>query len=282
MSLFDFDYYKPTSAQQAVEVMRECLSKGQTALYYGGGTEINTFSRRNKVRADAVIDIKGIGEMTDIGEVSGFITLGAGVSLNQAALSSDSDGLRSVLSQIADHTTRNALTLGGNICGRLPYREAVLPLWVKDAEVIIEGTGGRRTQPLREVFEGRMKLAPEDLLVKVAFRNGQRAWFSKRETEGTRVDYPIMHLYAEWGQDTLILGLSGYGHLPITLSVEDVSLEASISDEMVVRRLMELFFDKARDCQRASAAYRRHLLECALTDMVTDLRRGGVAHGRMY
>jgi CO/xanthine dehydrogenase FAD-binding subunit len=62
MISFDFEYYRPTTIEEAVHVFQQADSNGKEPLYYSGGTEIISMARLNQLRTGAVIDIKGIPE----------------------------------------------------------------------------------------------------------------------------------------------------------------------------------------------------------------------------
>ena len=54
---------------------------------------------------------------------------------------------------MADHTARGKITLGGNICAQIFYREAVLPFLLADSEVIIAGPKGMKVAAINQVFD---------------------------------------------------------------------------------------------------------------------------------
>ena len=109
-------------------------------MFYSGGTEFITFARVNKLRADAVIDIKGIPECNVLEIHGDQLVIGAAVSLNKITDSKLFPLLGQTVKQIADHTSRNKITIGGNMNSKLIYKESVLPLLLVDAKVkITEG-----------------------------------------------------------------------------------------------------------------------------------------------
>lgn len=274
---FDFDYYKPQSVGEAVRIMQSLKGEGKNAYYYAGGTELLTNFRKGKAKTDAVIDVKGIAELTELKEENGIHVIGAAMSLNQIVREVNCMPLRAVFDKIADHTTRNALTLGGNLCGRLTYKEAVLPLLALEASVVIAGPDGVYEKSLKEVFDKRMKLASEELLVQVKVRLKDICYFNLRETEGTDTDYPILHLFASLGDEALFVGLSGYSSLPVYETFKDRQIiDGILAGKMdAALHLHAHFEDDARACQRASASYRNHLLKCAFEDMVSSMKGGG-------
>jgi len=294
---FDFDYYRPSSINEAVKIMHSLSESGKKAYYYAGGTELLTNFRKGKAKADAIIDIKTLPELTELSSKNDELILGAALSLNKVidqglvnninneAISLAHKAIKDVFSKIADHTTRNALTLGGNLCGRLTYKEAVLPLLAYDATVVIANYDGIYEKPLKEVFDKKMKLGADELLVKIKVKLSNKISFNLRETEGTETDYPVLHLFSLIDNEELFVGLSGYSSLPVYQRIIDKELIKDIlaGEESASSELFELFESDARDCQRASIAYRKHLLKCAFEDMqkhMTKAMKEGAQDGQ--
>lgn len=67
----DFEYYRPTSIREAVQLDQTLRKQGKIPAYYSGGTEIITLTRINMFVTDAVIDIKGIPECNTFTEHDG-------------------------------------------------------------------------------------------------------------------------------------------------------------------------------------------------------------------
>ena len=63
---YDFEYYKPSSIQEALNLFVELNKTGRKPVYFSGGTEIITLGRLNLVTGDAVIDLKEIPECNGI------------------------------------------------------------------------------------------------------------------------------------------------------------------------------------------------------------------------
>ena len=69
---------------------------------------------------------------------------------------------------MADHTARGKITLGGNICAQIFYREAVLPFLLADSQVVIVGPDGIRVSPINEIFHKQLQLKKGEFLVQIA------------------------------------------------------------------------------------------------------------------
>ncbi len=253
------EYYKPESWKEAFECMQDLKSQNMQTVYYSGGTEIVTNLRKGAMKADALIDLKGIEEMGAIKVEGETICIGANVPLNAIIEHESTAFMKPVLDKIADHTVRNTLTIGGNICGRLPYREAVLPFIALNAIVRIVDGDGIQELPIREVFDKRLKLPADAFMYQIvipASTDGIDMW-NRRETEGTDVDYPIIHTVFYEGPNAYFVGLSGFASFPI-YHVADKT-EKSLEDFLDAFKSQNEKLAKEDD--RATKAYRTHLLD---------------------
>ena len=273
---FNFAYLKAQTLEEAIGAFQTCLNDGLDPFYYGGGTEIVTFARDNKLRPGAVIDIKGIPECVEQRAEKDLLIFGAGIPLNKLKAGKTFPLLDRVASGIADHTVRNRLTLGGNIAGQLPYRETVLPLLVCGAEALVAGPDGKRTVSLNQLFEKRLRLERGELLVqlRVPRAAAEAPWHHVRRVKGTRTDYPIVSLSMAQVDGGLRMAASGVCSFPfrgddINATVSETSRPASKRAERVLEQLPA----EVRSDQRASAEYRSHLFVKAIIDSINELEQ---------
>jgi CO/xanthine dehydrogenase FAD-binding subunit len=159
---FDFSYARPETAREAVTLWRECRDEGKRPVYCSGGTEIITLCREMKIKPDLVIDIKAIAAC-HVFEQHPAVTYGAALSLNTIATQSASGLVARSFSAIGDHTVRNQVTLGGNIMGQLPFREALLPFLVLGGKAKVIGEKGTKEIALFP-YHKRVSLKPGELV----------------------------------------------------------------------------------------------------------------------
>ncbi|MPM31250.1 Nicotinate dehydrogenase FAD-subunit [bioreactor metagenome] len=164
---FDFIYCRPTTLQEAIEAWWKLKSEGKSALYYAGGSETITLCRVGAISPDAVIDIKLIPELTKMAADRTFLHIGAACTLNQIKESNHFKLLGLACGRIADHTNQCRITLAGNLCGTIIYRETSLPLLCCDASVTLFGPDGERILPMQSIFGEQIKLFPGELVTAV-------------------------------------------------------------------------------------------------------------------
>src|SRR5690625_2820381 len=202
---FDFQYYGPQSIEEAVNAFEELEKNNLSPIYYGGGTEIVTQARKETLSIGAVIDIKHIPECLEHKEDDNELIFGGALTLTDIIEKNLFPLLSKVSRPIADHTVRNQLTLGGNICGRLPYREALLPLLVVDTQVVLAGPEGMRTLPINEVYDNRFLLKKGEFVVQVRVPKKATTFlhFNSRRAKHSKVDYPLSHIVAVKNKDKI-------------------------------------------------------------------------------
>ncbi|MCR1899005.1 FAD binding domain-containing protein [Irregularibacter muris] len=271
---FDFQYIRPESIDEAITSFQELDKEGLSPIFYGGGTEIITNARKQNLSTGAVIDIKGIPECVEHQEKDGYFIFGAGLPLTDIIEENLFPFFSQVCRPIADHTVRNKLTLGGNICGRLPYREAVLPLLLSDAEIVIAGGEGTRTVPISQAYNNRLVLKKGEFLVqiKIPVEAKTLPHFNRRREKQTAIDYPILHIAGVQKEGKIRLAISGATALTFrSEAMEDLlnNKESSLEDR-ISSCLSKLPFPIKSD-QWSSAEYRRALLEKALFEMLASL-----------
>jgi CO/xanthine dehydrogenase FAD-binding subunit len=271
---FDILYIRPDSLNEAVDAYMEHDRKRGDVLYYAGGTEIITRSRVGKVRPRVLIDIKRIPECIEIGKEGDERSLVAALTLNSIVESDLFLLLSAAADRVADHTTRNQITLGGNCAGNLPYRESLLPLLVAEAEVEIAGPGGARSLRLDETFDKQLRLEPGELLVKfrVQRKMASAPCFYRRHEVSSRIDYPLVAACFLKGREELRMAVGGsFGHPVRSAGAERVLNDRSMEPGERAKQAIDAVHAQLRDDFRGSASYREILLERTIEEALTAL-----------
>lgn len=163
----NYEYYRPDTFKEAVKIFNILDCKGKKPAYCGGGTELHRQAQNSRIDTGAVIDIKGIPECNVMKESGGEFVLGAALTLNVISDANIFPLLGKVLDGVADNIHRDKITLGGNICGRTVYREAVMPFLIYDSLVVIAGKYGLKCAPINELFNHKMLLENGEFLVQI-------------------------------------------------------------------------------------------------------------------
>ncbi|WP_285756290.1 FAD binding domain-containing protein [Parageobacillus sp. G301] len=271
---FDMTYHRPISIEEAVQLFETLQQQGKKPLYYGGGTEIITLSRLHFVSADAVIDIKHIPECRTLEVGQHELVLGAALSLTTIEETNPFPLLTKTASEVADRTARNQITLGGNICGQIFYREAVLPLLLADSQVVIAGKNGLKQCSIHDVFQRHIRLEPGEFLVQIKV---DRSYVSlphahcKRRKQG-EVGYPLVTVAALKKDEQLRVAFSGVCPFPFRSKAVEEQLNVRhlpLNDR--IHEAIQALPRPILDDIEGSAEYRLFVLKQTLFDMIAQL-----------
>lgn len=276
MITLDFEYYAPSSIAQALNAYQALLEKGRSPVYYAGGAEIITMARAGRLATGAVIDIKAIPECRAYALTGGQLTMGAAVTAGQACEANAFPLLTAVARRIADHTCRNRITIGGGICGGLPYREMALPFLLGDGVAIIAGPGGTRREAVRQMLAGGASLAPGDLLVQLVVDEPvlslPYSTIRRVHHSGDSGGYPLVSVAALKRPDGVKVAASGVCAFPFRCDDIDNCLnDTGTPLSARVDHAASLLPGPAADDLVGSAAYRMHVFKQALGDAVSEL-----------
>ena len=155
--MLDFKYFAPLSSQE----VRSLLSQnGGSAALLAGGTDLLNQLHKGKCKAQAVIQLKKVKEL------SGQVTVEAeGVTIGALATLSDVAGHEAVQKrfaalaagalQVGSRQIRNKATLVGNICNASPAADTVPALLLYDAVINVVGADGTKNRvPLASFIKG--------------------------------------------------------------------------------------------------------------------------------
>lgn len=276
---FDLIYCRPDSLKEAADMYRQLQAEGKTAVYYAGGSEIITLCRAGGIRPDAVVDIKNIPECAALTIDGQALHIGAACTLNQIKESKTFPLLGLACGRIADHTNQCRITLGGNLCGTIVYRETSLSLLLSDANVTLYGPEGGRTIPFADAFQGQMGLSPGELIVQVhvpAWALHARHAHIKR-TGNEKIDYPLVGVAALWKDDFMRAAFTGVCSHPF----RSEQIESALNDRTIpcperAKKAAGLLPEPAYSDYEGSGGYRAFVLENTLGALLEEWENGKI------
>ncbi|TVQ36641.1 MAG: FAD-binding protein [Spirochaetaceae bacterium] len=276
MIAYDVVYVRADSVDEAVTAWQQAHADGLKPAYLSGGTELLTAARENRNRPDVLVDLKRIGALRSVTESEGTLRVGACVTLTEVV----EDGRFGLLSRaaggIADRSVRNSITIGGNVCGMLPYREALLPFLVADGSATVAGPDGTRSETLEQLFSKRLLLKPGELLVSLSVPSAllrAACWYRRRERDA-RVDYPLLTLCALAAPGGRRMAVSGAFAYPLRDRPAEAALNGNGSPGERAAAFVAGLPNAIRSDMRAGAGYRRALLLRAVEDAIIELEAG--------
>ena len=267
----DFDYYRPNTIYEATQVFANLDNCLKEPLYFGGGTEIITFARTQNIHTKAVVDLKSIPECQVLDFSGNKLIIGACVSLTKIIDSQVFPLLGKTCAGIADHTARGKITIGGNICGRIIYHEAILPLFLTDCMVVIAGVHGWRNIPIWQVFDKQLLLNKGEFIVRfVIDRSYLRLPFAHvKKTRVAKIDYPLVSVATVKTVGRIRIAFSGVCSFPFrSLKMEEYLNREDLSYAERIRSAIASIPAPLLDNLAGTSEYRCFVLSEILMNML--------------
>lgn len=272
---FNFDYYKPKTLDQAVQLYFELDSMGKKPMYYGGGTEFISMARVHNVYTEAVIDIKDIPECNVHSLENGHLTIGSAVTLTDIDVRNHFPLLSLTVKRIADHTVQDKITLGGNLAGTIIYRESVLPLMVSNSNIVLEGIDGKRIVPIMDVFDKRLQISKGEIIVQAIIDEKflNLPSLHVKRTKNEKIDYPLITLAAMVDQNKINIGFSGLCDFPFRSNpLEDILNDGTLTRKQKIKKLIENMPYEILEDISGSAEYRKFMLHTMLDEALKSFQ----------
>ena len=163
------------SAGSVNEVVGLLTSNNGRARLLCGGTDLLVQLRENRRKADVLIDVKNISELTSIHyDPQAGLWIGAAASCyeicHNKTVSEIYPGLVDAVHLIGGVQIQYRASLGGNLCNASPAADSIPALIVHEANCVIASSDGTRYVPVENfcVAPGKNALEPGELLVAVS------------------------------------------------------------------------------------------------------------------
>ncbi len=157
--LHEFEYFKPKSKKEALELIK---THGSKAKVLAGGTDLIIQMKEKMIKPDTIIDISDLQELKGIkcengkgAEIQACAKL-VDIEFN-AELNKKYPALIYAVSQLGSNQVRVMATMGGNCCHSSPAAETPSPLAAIGAKVVIESTDGEREMKIEDFIQGNRR-----------------------------------------------------------------------------------------------------------------------------
>ena len=164
-----FDYHRPSSVQEAVQI----LSANPDAKVLAGGHSLIPVMKLRLATPSALVDIGRIDALQGISRSNGSLRIGACVTYDEIANSSTVQEAAPLLAeaagQIGDRQVRYRGTIGGNLSHADPASDLPAAALALGATLHVTGTGGSRSISANSFFVDLMMTAlqPDEILTDV-------------------------------------------------------------------------------------------------------------------
>lgn len=273
---FDFDYYRPETLREAVDLFQSLEAEGKQPAFFSGGTELITLGRIDLVYTEAVIDIKDIAECKMIGYDGDYLVLGSTLTLTQVEEANPFPLLTKTSSEVADHTARGKITLGGNICGQIFYREAVLPFLLSDSQMVLAGPDGVRVTRIHDVFQQTLNLQSGEFLVHIATPRQfvEAPFISIKRRQQWETGYPLITVAALKQAGEVRVAISGLCPFPFrSQEMENALNRRELAVDRRVEGALAVLPEPILDDVEGSDKYRLFVLRNLLNDILFEFER---------
>lgn len=259
-----FEYAEPGTVDEACALLT--THAGRVAVLAGGQSLVAQLNART-VRPAVVVGIRGLSGLTSADRVEDTLRIGAGVTQRawqQHTLAEHAPLVRAALDHVGHVPTRNRGTIGGSVAFADPTAELPTALLALGGAVRLRSTAGERTLPAADLFAGRFRttLRPDELLTAVEVPVA---------AVGTRWAFEQRH-YRRHGKVSVAVTATPGGALTVAIGgVGDTPLLLPVTAETKVEAAVEAaqaLLTPSPD-HLASPAYRRQLLDLALTAALT-------------
>lgn len=268
---FDFEYYKPDTVEEAVNLYDSLSKKNKKVIYYGGGTEFISMARRYNRYADAVIDIKGIPECNEFDFNGNELNIGSAMTLTKIANMNKFPLLSLAVKRIADHTIQDKITLGGNIVGTIIYKESLLPLLVSNSDIVLENKSGRRIVPINSIFDKKLLLEEGEMVVKVMTKKKyvDYPYQHVKRTKNDRIDYPLLSVVALKDNGKINTAISGLCDYPFrSKKIENILNDKELEKDKKIDKIMQNIPSEILHDVGGSSEYRKFMLGAIISEII--------------
>jgi aerobic carbon-monoxide dehydrogenase medium subunit len=166
-----FDYYRPTSVEEAVALLAE---HGDDGRLLAGGHSLIPMMKLRLANPSHLIDLRAVPKLKGIEAAGGAIRIGAMTTqaeiIGSALLADRLPILRETARQIADPQVRYCGAIGGNVANGDPGNDMPAVMMALGAEFVVRGPDGERTIAARNYYQGAFRTALAENEVLMAIR----------------------------------------------------------------------------------------------------------------
>ncbi len=267
-------YLQPQSLHELLQVRQ----KSPLSQLVAGATDVGLWITKHFKTFDSIIDLTQVQELRRVEEYPHHIAIGAGVKVEQAfsALLKDRPQLSTFAERFAGLPIRNSATLGGNIGNGSPIGDSMPMLIALGSSVVLmrmeKGQIRHREVMLEDFYTGYRTsiLKPTEVICWIKVPKPQsnevfRAYkISKRFDDDISAVCLCINLSVSNGTITFAsIGAGGVAATPSKARMTEKALTGQAFNMHSFKKAQIVLADEFKPLSdmRASAAYRKHILE---------------------
>lgn len=210
-----FEYHRAGSVEEAIEL----LGRDEDAKLLAGGHSLVPAMKLRIARPTALVDIGRLDDLRYVREEGDGIAVGALTRHAELAgdplLGRSCTVLAHAAGEVGDPQVRHRGTIGGSISHADPASDLATVLLTLDAELVARGSGGERTIPVGEFFQGPFAnaLAHDEVLIEIRVPRAERGVYLKHSRRAQ--DWATVAVAAADVGGHVNVGLASMGPTPL-------------------------------------------------------------------
>jgi aerobic carbon-monoxide dehydrogenase medium subunit len=175
----EFGYLRAGSVDEAVSALQQ---HGEDAKVLAGGQSLIPLLRLRLSYPEMVVDVGRVPELRGVREDGDHVVIGAMTThdeiIRNELVRRHCGLIAEATEMVADPAVRHRGTFGGSLAHADPAGDLPAVAMALDAELVVAGSGGRRTIPAAEFFVDYLQsaLAPDEVLVEVRVPKLGEGW----------------------------------------------------------------------------------------------------------
>jgi aerobic carbon-monoxide dehydrogenase medium subunit len=264
-----FEYERATSVDHAIALLER---HGPEARLVAGGHSLLPMMKLRLARPEVLIDINDLTDLSYVKVDGSDLAIGAMTRhaevLDSAVLAEHYLIFREAERVIADPIVRNRGTVGGSFCQADPSEDLSAVGSALRGSIVIKGSGGTRTVPIRDFHEGpyETKVGDAEMLVEVRFpiRPGAGSAYEKVERRAGDWSVCAAGAFVQLSGDSVSdvgIGITAVGAEHFTCPEAEQLLIGGPATADAFRAAAQLCHDAVnpQPDQRGPVDYKRHL-----------------------
>jgi carbon-monoxide dehydrogenase medium subunit len=251
-----FEYHAPATAAEAVALLSEL---GDGAKVIAGGQSLVPIMAMRLAAFEHLVDLRRIDELRGIDHVNGSVRIGAMTTQATIERSTEVPLLARATPLIGHFQIRNRGTLGGSIAHADPAAEYPAVALALDAEMEILASGGTRTVPAADFFEGfwTTAIGDDEVLTAVTFPVWtEPCGVAVEELARRHGDFALAGACVAISNERCAISVFGLGAVPVRAPAAEAAVLAGERD---VGRIAVADLEDVPSDIHGSADYRRHV-----------------------
>ncbi len=254
-----FEYELAESLDHAVEL----LGSRPDAKLLAGGHSLLPLMKLRFAQPDLLVDIGRLRELAYVRDDGDRVAIGALTrhhDLEQDPVLVQSCGLVAhVAGLIGDPQVRHMGTIGGSIAHGDPASDLPTVLVALDAELVVRGPGGERTEPAAGFFRGLFEtaLGPQDVLTEIRVPKLDGRGWAYEKFHRRAQDWAVVGVAAVRSNGTAAVALTNMGTTPLRAGAVEAALAGGADAAAAAESAGE--GTRPPSDTNASSDFRRHL-----------------------